>query len=180
MAMARLPKHRLLLTAISLLVTLAMALGACSYEAMTEAGIIEIRATDAPPTGVSSIVVSVDNIQVHKSGAAEDSWITVVDSEKTFDLVEIQGAEVFLGDADVEPGQYTQIRLDVTAVTVTLEGTEIPAELPGEKLKVVRNWEVIAGETTILTLDFEADKFVVITGEGRAQVKPVLKLVVTR
>ncbi len=39
---------------------------------------------------------------------------------------------------------------------------------------------MVAGDTTILTLDFEADKFVVITGNDRAQVKPVLKLLVSQ
>ena len=189
--LTRLSKHKLYSIAISLLFTLVLVLGACSYEAMAVAGVIEIRATDAPPTGISSIVVTVNNIQVHKSGADEDSWITVIDSEKTFDLVDIQGAEVFLGDEEVEAGRYTQIRLDVTAVTVTLDGAEVSAELPSDKLKVVSNWEVTAGETTILTLDFEADKFVVVTGASQAdelaavtrssqvQVKPVVKLEVT-
>ncbi len=145
-----------------------------------ETGTIEIRATDAPPTGITSVLVTVDNVEVHMSGAEEDSWFTVLDSENTFDLVDIQGAEVFLGDKEAEAGRYTKIRLDVTSVTVTLEGEELTAELPSDKLKVVRNWEVVAGKTTILTLDFEADKFVVVTGTGRVQIKPVIKLEVTQ
>ncbi len=146
----------------------------------TATGTIEIRATDAPPEDVTSIVVTVDNIQVHKAGADEDSWITVVVTKPTFDLILIQDTEVFLGQATVEVGQYTQIRLDVTSVEVTLEGETVSAELPGEKLKVVRTWEVTAGETTILTLDFEADQFVIVTGSGQVRVMPVLKLEVTR
>jgi len=141
---------------------------------------VEVRATDAPPTGVSSIVVTVKNIQVHKADAPESTWITVVKQEKTFDLVTIQGAEVFLGEAEVAAGRYTQVRLDVTEVMVTLEGKEIPAKLPSGKLKLVRSWQVEPGKKTIITLDFEADKFVVITGKGQAQVKPVIKLQVSQ
>jgi len=135
---------------------------------------------DAPPTGVSSIVVTTSNIEVHKAGASDDSWITVVSQEKTFDLVAIQGAEVFLGQKELEAGQYTQIRLDVTNVKVVLEGKELVAKLPGEKLKVVSPWEIKPGQKTILTLDFDADKFVVITGKDQAQVKPVIKLEVSQ
>lgn len=142
----------------------------------TKTGIVEVRATDAPAAGVSKIVVTTSNIQVHKADAAEDSWTTVVDKETTFDLVAITGAEVFLGSQTIAAGSYTQIRLDVTKVVVTLEGKEVVAKLPGEKLKVVRPWEVKEGEKTILTLDFDADTFVVITGKDNAQVKPVLKL----
>ncbi|MFC2003319.1 DUF4382 domain-containing protein [Chloroflexota bacterium] len=146
----------------------------------TTTGTLEMRATDAPPTGISSIMVTTDNIEVHKAEATEDTWITVVDEEKTFDLVEIQGAEVFLGQKEIATGKYTQIRLDVIKVMVTVDGKELDATLPSDKLKVIRPWEIIENEKTILTLDFEADKFVVITGKDRAQVKPVLKLEVTK
>ena len=85
-------------------------------------GTVEFRATDAPPAGVSKIMVTTRNIQIHKADAPEDSWITVVSQEKTFDLVAIQGAEVFLGQKELEAGQYTQIRLDVTNVKVVQIG----------------------------------------------------------
>lgn len=143
-------------------------------------GTVEVRATDAPPTGVSSIMVTAKNIQVHKAGTPDDSWITVVSQEKTFDLVEIQDAEISLGQEHLSTGNYTQVRLDVTKVIVTVEGKQITAKLPSEKLKVVRPWEIKAGEKTVLTLDFEADKFVVITGKSDAQVKPVIKLEVSQ
>ena len=145
-----------------------------------ETGTVEIRATDAPPEDVTSIVVTIDNIQVHKAGADADSWVTVPLTLPTFDLVDIQGVQVFLGSATVAVGSYTQIRLDVTNVDVTLGGETVSAELPSDKLKVVRTWDVEEGDTTVLTLDFEADKFVIVTGSGRVQVKPVLKLEVTK
>ena len=69
--------------------------------------------------------------------------------EKTFDLVAIQGAEVFLGSENVSSGNYTQIRLDVAKVIVTLDSKDITAKLPSDKLKVVRPWEVEAGQKTI-------------------------------
>jgi len=56
----------------------------------------------------------------------------------------------------------------VAKVIVTVEGKDITAKLPSGKLKVVRPWEVKAGQKTILTLDFEADKFVLITGKDAA------------
>ncbi len=180
--------HPLVVTA---LVALGLATAACGAPevvgpappeepAPAATGTVEIRATDAPPENVSSIGVTVSNIEVHRALATEDGWVTVVSEEKTFDLVEIAGAEVFLGEKEVEAGRYTEIRLDVTRVSVTADGQTYDARLPGDKLRVVRSWEVKAGERTILTLDFEAEKFVVITGAGQAQVKPVLKLEVTQ
>jgi len=43
-------------------------------------------------------------------------------------------------------------------------------------VKLVRPWKVKVGQKTIRTLDFEADKFVVIAGKDAVEVKPVLKL----
>jgi len=146
-------------------------------------GTVEVRATDAPPKGVTHIWVTTDNIQVHKADADESTWVTVVSEEKKFDLIEIAGAEVFLGEAEIEVGHYTQIRLEVTEVLVELAdrpGEPIEAKLPSERLKVVRPWSISPDEKTVLTLDFEADKFVVITGQGRVQVKPVIRLSVSQ
>jgi heat shock protein HslJ len=170
------------LIAASLLVSTAV-LTACSGtaegpaagEELSGTGTVEFRATDAPPKDISHIWVTTDKIEVHKADADEDTWVTVVNQEQTFNLVAIQDAEVFLGEEEVAVGQYTQIRLDVTEVIVTIDGEDITARLPSGKLKVVRPWEVKPGEKTILTLDFEADKFVVVTGKT-AQVKPVIKL----
>jgi len=181
--MVQLGKRNLLWFTVSLISMLAITLvSACSAATPTssQTGVVEVRAMDAPPTGVSSIMVTTSNIQIHKADTTDDSWITVVSQEKTFDLVAIQGAEVFLGSANVSSGNYTQIRLDVTKVIVTLAGKEITAILPSDKLKVVGPWEVKAGQKTILTLDFQADTFVVITGNDQAQVKPVIKLAVSQ
>lgn len=99
---------------LTLLILSACAAPTISY------GTLEIRAIDAPPSGVSSIVITTSSVSVHKEGESENTWITVVDEEKTFDLVDIQGAEVFLGEQEIATGNYTQIRLDVTNVMVTL------------------------------------------------------------
>ena len=85
-------------------------------------GTVEIRATDAPPTGVSRIDVTVSGIEVHKADAAESSWVIVVEEEKTFNLVDMEGVEVFLGEKEIDAGQYTQIRLEVVEIIVTYRG----------------------------------------------------------
>lgn len=165
---------------VPLMLSLTLTLVSACTPATPGTGIVEVRAMDAPAAGVSSIQVTTNNIQIHKADASNDTWVTVVSQENTFDLVAIQGAEVFLGSANVSSGNYTQIRLDVTKVIVTMNGVNITAKLPGEVLKVVGTWEVKADQKTILTLDFQADTFVVITGNDTVQVKPVIKLDVSQ
>lgn len=59
-------------------------------------------------------------------------------------MIAIRGAEVFLGS-----GNYTHIRLDVAKVIVTLDIKEITANLPGDKLSVVRPWDFIPLEVDL-------------------------------
>ena len=143
--------------------------------------IVEIRATDdPPPKEVSEICVTVNNIEVNiVTGDAATGWVTLVDEPKTFDLVQITGLEEFLGTADVTPGVYTQVRLNVEEVVVKLSGVDVPAKVPSGRLRIAGRFVAVAGETTILTLDFDAGKSVVVTGKD-VIVKPVIKLLVRK
>ena len=141
---------------------------------------VEIRATDAPPEGVTKILITAGQIQVQQSGAADESgWHTVVPGPVEFDLVAITGVEEVLGSRELAPGRYGQIRLDIQSVEVTMEdGAVLQARVPSRRLKVVGGFTLEAGETTILTLDFDADKSVVIAGPRNVLLKPVVKLLV--
>jgi len=175
----------------------------------TLTGIVEVHVTDAPPRDeVTSINVTISEVQVHKAVAEQESeqeqsdsdnqtqeqeqeqqetqqgegeWITIdiSDNATTFDLLKIKGIEQFLGTSEVEAGKYTQIRLLVDTVKVALgDGEPQDATVPSKELKIVRPFDVVAGETTALILDFDADKMVTVTGAGKIIVKPVVKLTI--
>jgi len=157
-------------------------LGVIGYALMTtlapaNAGILEVRVTDAPPQDVSEILVSVDDIQVHKAGAGEASgWITIIEEEKTFDLIKISGIEEVLGSEEIEATDYTQIRMDVLWVEVTIDGEQKTATIPSGTLRIVSPFSVEKGEKTILTLDFDAEKSVKVTGTGEVIFRPEVKV----
>ena len=159
-----------------------------------------------PREEVTSIMVTVSEVQVHLAQAeqegeqeqeqsdgdiqtqeqeqeqeqdGEGEWITIdlSDSETTFNLLDIEGILQYLGASEVPAGKYTQVRLVVGTIQVALgEGDLQDASVPSKELKIVRPFKVIAGETTALILDFEADKMVNVTGSGKILVKPVVKL----
>ena len=111
----------------------------------------------------------------------EGEWITIDigDNATTFDLLKIRGIEQFFATSQVEAGKYTQVRLTIDRVEVAL-GDRKPQEatvLSGE-LKLVHAFDVMAGETTIILLDFDANKSVTVSGTDRILVKPVVKLTV--
>jgi hypothetical protein len=155
-------------------------------------GELELRVTDAPLEGVSAIVVTLSNIEVHQAEAGEEEgWIalfvatsasgTTSTVPKTFDLVEVTGVEMILGNEEFPIGKYTQIRMDVDNVLVTFQPsggstTTKAAEVPGEKLKVVRAFTVRESQKVVMTLDFDAGESVVITGGGDVRFTPVFKV----
>jgi hypothetical protein len=171
-------------------------------------GRIEVRVTDAPPREeVTSILVTVaeNSVQIHKAVAEQEqeqigegeqnqnqeqqqeqqggeSWLTLnmLEGAERFDLLEIRGLEEVLAVGELEAGKYTQIRISVESVEVTFGDDEEyqEAEVTGGELKFVRSFDVVEGKTTILLLDFDAEKSVNTTGQGRVHVKPVVKLTI--
>ncbi len=156
-------------------------------------GIIEIRATDPPPASVKSAVVYLSNLEIHRvSGNVSDNtsdnitssdnssgWIPVLGAPASFDLMNVIGVEQILGSANITAGSFTQIRMDVTKVTgLTTNNVSYTAEVPGDKLKIVGAFNVGGGAKTTLTLDFDGEKSLIQTGQGKFLFKPVVKLLV--
>jgi len=158
-------------------------------------GTIEVRVTDKPPEygNIEAIEVTVvdseeeEGVAVHKAATEEDGegkwWPIPIKGENPFELLALKevGVDALLGWNTVPAGKYTQIRMTIEKVEIYFEGEANPveAELPSGKLKFVRPFEVVDGETTIILLDFIADKSVTITGQGDVIFKPVVKLVVS-
>ena len=154
-------------------------------------GIIEIRVTDPPPADVTSAIVYLTDIEVHKVSDDTGEWISIIEVPPPFDLMDVlNGVEEILGSAIVGAGKYTQIRMYVEKVEVEIAiddtTVKITAEVPGEKLKIVRPFTVEAGVTTVLTLDFDGEKSLVLpgkdiaSGKERAIFKPVVKLLIEK
>jgi hypothetical protein len=150
-------------------------------------GIIEVRVTDAPPEyGITEIWVTVldseeEGVAVHKAGDDGDGvWMTIpITGDNPFELLSLQKADLdaLLATEEVTAGKYTQIRMTIDIVQVKIgDGDLQPAVLPSGKLKFVHPFEVFDGETTIILLDFDADKSVTVTGGGKVIIKPVVKL----
>ena len=145
-----------------------------TQQPVEQTAVLEIRATDAPPEGVTKILITAGQIQVQQSGEDDESgWHTVVPGPVEFDLVAITGVEEVLGSRELAPGRYGQVRLDIQSVEVTMEdGAVLQARVPSRRLRVVGGFTLEAGQATVLTLDFDADKSVVIAGPRNVLLKP--------
>lgn len=161
-----------------------------NYTGGTKTGLLVMKITDArPPANIDAINLTISKIEIHKADADEaidnetnvteenvsetSGWIIFSDETQTFDLLQLQGITDILGNKTLEVGKYTQIRLTVESVMVIEGGNVIhDAIVPSNKVKIIKPFEIKENQTTTIVLDFEADKFVVVTGAGKYLVKP--------
>lgn len=159
-------------------------------------GTVEVHVTDpGHSSNVTSINIIVSAVEIHEAGSeqeqeqnqseeqetGEGGWISLNITDSSFDLIALRkgGLEQLLAEGNVTAGHYTQIRMTIEKVEVTLNGETKNATVPSDKLKFVRPFDVVEGQLTILTLDFDADQSVTITGDGEVLVRPVATLNVT-
>ena len=182
-------------------VMLALALilaGGCTIQSASTApeaqlpaekvGRVEIRVTDAPRNdNITEIWIGVKSVEIHKAGTSEESdeesgWTSAnITGPNPFELLALKngGIQEILGDILLSTGNYTQIRLNVDNVTVTLNGENVTAEVPSGTIKFVHPFEVVDLDegSTVLLFDFDAEKSVVVAGKSeKILFKPVIKL----
>ena len=100
-----------------------------------EPGTFELYITDKPITldAVSSLDITVSDIQVHR--ADTDEWISVVDDERQYDLMELIGKKMLIRKMDLPAGNYTQIRLFVSDASMVINSGEVDLKIPSGNVK---------------------------------------------
>ena len=158
------------------------------------------------PGDYNAVYVTVQEISVHQASGEVDvedpGWIPVLDFSSTdgerINLLEWQDPEnpFDLGVAELEAGDYTQLRLKLMNnddqpagaehpynYVVDSEGNEIPLKVPSGSqtgIKIVKGFTIEAQGATALLLDFDAEKSVVQAGKsGNWLLKPTIKVVDT-
>lgn len=143
-------------------------------------GSLVMKLTDAPPElNITEALVTISQVNVHYAGINDTNgtWITVVNESQTFDLIQTQNATEFLGEINLPVGWYTQIRLFVDSALVTIDGIQHDLKIPSNKVKLITPFLVQDNETLILTLDFDVQKSVHETGNGKYIMKPTIKVI---
>lgn len=156
-------------------------------------GSASIYVKDAPTDDFDEIHVLFSAVEVHYagSGSAESDnatdgnetdeddgeWITLVESEDGIDvdLLNASGTRsAFLGEADLEAGTYTQIRVQVIEAYGIQDGERSDFRVPSGTLKLVRSFDVEADQETKITLDFDLDRSLTQAGQGQWILTPVV------
>jgi hypothetical protein len=134
------------------------------------------------PAVFDAVTIVVNSVEAHLSGADTISGWTVLNHEaSSYDLLELRnGVSVALADTTLAAGHYTQLRLILgSGSTVTVDGTEYPLEIPSGMetgLKLNHQFTIEPDRSYELTLDFDAERSVKLTGSGTYQLNPVIRL----
>jgi hypothetical protein len=101
----------------------------------------------------------------------------VVNESQTFDLITLQNVTDLLGSVNLSVGWYTQIRLYIESVVLTIDGVEYDCKIPSNTIKLIKPFSISANATTILTLDFDVNQSVHETGNGKYTFNPTIKII---
>jgi hypothetical protein len=150
----------------------------------TGTGTLSVRLTDAP-AAYDSVVIAVDSVRVHIDITdTTGGWYTVSRTPATYDLLQFTGGkDTLIAEGPVPAGYYSQLRLYIGEGShVVVDGLPIPLFIPSgtqSGLKLNIQTTIVGGVKYVLLLDFDAAHSIVVTGNGRYMLKPVIKVVTT-
>jgi len=159
-----------------------------------------IAVKDAPKKSefgnITSLILTFSEVSVHKASNVEQintsigemnttesnetqeaDWIVVVNEVQTVDLLQFTDVSKILGQETLDAGRYTQIRLKIDSGTVTIDGVTYNLTIPSAVLKLNRGFVLEQNTTLKLTLDFNVEKSLARTGNGKFILKPVIAVI---
>jgi len=154
-------------------------------------GTMNVRMTDDPGNFdhvnlvITQVSTRMEDADTTGTDSTEGGWVVLKNSAATYDLIALQnGVFATIGTGALPAGHYTQIRLKLGAgSTVVVDGVTYPLTVPSGRqsgLKLVGNFDVPAGGTIDVALDFDASRSIHQTGAGQYMLKPVIKILSTR
>ena len=186
-------KNVLIPPTLTILVVAAAACGGGGASTAPSGGNAVVMLRDSPFSDAKAVLVTFSEVSAHKSGA---DFFTVPfaggATSRTCDLKKLQTAQDILGTGPLAVGHYTQVRLVVSSATLYFDnaaagsacgaliavpaGRSAPLEIPSGEVKLNRDFD-ISGATTTMLLDFDGDKSIRETGNGRFMMTPVIGVV---
>lgn len=160
-------------------------------------GTLSVAIKDSPFVDAKAVLVAFSEVSAHMSGSdgTDGEWKTLwsaAGDTRTCDLKNLVAATDVLGIATLPEGHYTQLRLTAPSATIYLTETTtvkcaltstlsmtggIEVSVPSSTLKLNRQFDVINGGTTTILLDFDGDKSIHQTGNGKFMMTPVIGVV---
>jgi hypothetical protein len=160
-------------------------------------GTLNVMLKDSPFNDARAVLVTFSKVSAHKDTDADGAWTDLTfaggGDRRTCDLKKLETAQDLLGVGTLAEGHYTQIRLVVASAKLDLTnasaltpcapgvteptGTSAILTIPSGEVKLNREFNVRAGGTTKITLDFDGDRSIILTGNNSYMMNPVITVV---
>ena len=177
----------------------AIVSGACGSDSPSgpsgNTGTLTLRLTDTPFTDARAVLVTFSTVTAHRS---DSDWTTVPfaagATTRVCDLKRLEGPQDLLGTGAIPAGRYTMVRLIVSSASLyfdnpsagptacapaftTPAGRSADLQIPSGEVKLNRGFDLAADGTTTIVLDFDGDRSIHETGNGRFMMNPVIGIV---
>ena len=132
------------------------------------------------PEDVTSLIITIDQLEVHKTSNSEAGWHTITINETTIDLMKLGAIEGIIASEEIPAGDYNQIRFKVDSAQVTTESGEYDAEVPSGKIKINVGFTVHEDGSTVVTISIDPKASLKISGNKnnpKYKLSPVIHLI---
>jgi len=140
---------------------------------------VHFKLTDAPAE-YDALYIDVRGIEVHTEA---NGWATINSSLGVIDLLTlVNGKDTLIATGEFT-GKISQVRLILGSNnSIVVEGNSYPLDIPSGQetgLKFNLQQELEAGAVYEWTIDFDASKSIVLTGNNNYKLKPVVRAFAT-
>lgn len=169
---------------LTLLATLLLAATACNKENMNK-GAMTVKMTDAPGL-YAQVNVDIHSVEVHYSDSSDStsgSWVSLATNAGVYDLLQLQNniTAVLADSVELPVGKINQMRLILGTdnTVMLLDSSIVDLNLSSQMntgLKFNLNTTIEPDKTVEVLIDFDAEKSIVVQGNGEIRLKPVIKV----
>jgi hypothetical protein len=147
----------------------------------TGKGTLKIYLTDAPGD-YNEVNINISRIEGHIAVEDEEGYWEILKEWSDglpVDLTKLEDVSILLASLELAPNKYTQLRIFLGSdASLLVEGEELQSlEIPSSAntgIKLNHPFDIEEGKITKLTIDFDAEKSVIKTGNGKYKMKPVI------
>ncbi|HET9825756.1 MAG TPA: DUF4382 domain-containing protein [Chitinophagaceae bacterium] len=173
-----------LFPAVMLTVTFSAFLISCSKNENSSSGKakLDVYLTDNPAS-YDKVVIDVKDVQINLTTDSTGGWQSLSTVKGgSYDLLRlVDDKDTLLGSSDIGTGTLQQMRLVLGPNNyVVVDGQNYPLETPSAQqsgLKLNIHQTITSGILYTITLDFDAGKSIVKTGNNKYILKPVIRTV---
>lgn len=172
---------------------------ACGGDSVTSpsgTGRLSLMIKDSPYSDAKALLVTFSEVTAHRAGEGGFTKLPFGDTtatSRTCDLKKLVDRQDMLGVGPLPEGHYTMVRLVVSSATLYFDnpsdgpacgnaitppiGRSASVEIPSGEVRLNRQFNVPEGGVTTMLIDFDGDRSVIETGNGRFRMTPVIAVV---